>query len=324
MGAGDHHGRPRRCTGCCSGGPAAGTRPGRERYRVPADAAALAALRELGRQPDRGRGGRAGAARRRRAPPADAAAALSCGREFARALDTAWRRTSYSALTAAAHDAGRASAASRRTPGNDDEARRRAGRRAAEPPTGAPAALPSPMAELPGGAGFGTLVHAVLEAADLDRAPTCSASSPRTAASSCARHPVPGVDADALAAALLPVAAHPARAAGRRPARWPTSPPRDRLRRAGLRAAAGRRRRRRGPPVDPRRRWSPLLRRHLPADDPLRALPRRCCAELAEQPLRGYLTGSIDAVLRLPGPAVRRRRLQDQLARPDRAGRPSR
>ena len=41
---------------------------------------------------------------------------------------------------------------------------------------------------------------------------------------------------------------------------------------------------------------------------------------LAEQPLRGYLTGSIDAVLRLPGAtALRGGRLQDQLAR--RAGR---
>jgi exodeoxyribonuclease V beta subunit len=44
-----------------------------------------------------------------------------------------------------------------------------------------------------------------------------------------------------------------------------------------------------------------LLRRSLPADDPLAAY-----ADLLEHvdagPLRGYLTGSIDAVLRLPGP----------------------
>ena len=45
----------------------------------------------------------------------------------------------------------------------------------------------------------------------------------------------------------------------------------------------------------------PLLRRHLPAGDLLAGYPDRLAA-LAGQPLRGYLTGSIDAVLRLPGP----------------------
>ena len=46
-----------------------------------------------------------------------------------------------------------------------------------------------------------------------------------------------------------------------------------------------------------------LLRRHLPADDPLAGYPDHLAApELSDTPLRGYLTGSIDAVLRLPGP----------------------
>ena len=45
----------------------------------------------------------------------------------------------------------------------------------------------------------------------------------------------------------------------------------------------------------------PLLRRHLPPGDPLAAYPDRL-APLRAQPLRGYLTGSIDAVLRLRGP----------------------
>ena len=49
---------------------------------------------------------------------------------------------------------------------------------------------------------------------------------------------------------------------------------------------------------------APLLRRHLPEGDPVRALRRRarrtrCSAASA---LRGYLTGSVDVVLRLPGP----------------------
>ena len=48
---------------------------------------------------------------------------------------------------------------------------------------------------------------------------------------------------------------------------------------------------------------APLLRRHLPAADPLHGYPAALAAPaLAGQPLRGYLTGSIDAVLRLPGP----------------------
>src|SRR5207342_572254 len=48
---------------------------------------------------------------------------------------------------------------------------------------------------------------------------------------------------------------------------------------------------------------APLLRAHLPADDPLARYPDLLVSPaLADQPLRGYLTGSIDAVLRLPGP----------------------
>jgi exodeoxyribonuclease V beta subunit len=47
----------------------------------------------------------------------------------------------------------------------------------------------------------------------------------------------------------------------------------------------------------------PLLQRHLPPDDPLAGYPSALADPgLADQPLRGYLTGSIDAVLRLPGP----------------------
>ena len=48
---------------------------------------------------------------------------------------------------------------------------------------------------------------------------------------------------------------------------------------------------------------APLLRRHLPIDDPLRPYAERLAApEIGWQALRGYLTGSLDAVLRLPGP----------------------
>jgi exodeoxyribonuclease V beta subunit len=49
------------------------------------------------------------------------------------------------------------------------------------------------------------------------------------------------------------------------------------------------------------RRVADLLRHHLPADDALAGYPD--LLELVEAPpLRGFLAGSIDAVLRLPGP----------------------
>ena len=55
--------------------------------------------------------------------------------------------------------------------------------------------------------------------------------------------------------------------------------------------------------------WLPLLARHLPADDPLVGYPDLLAhPPLAEESLRGYLTGSIDAVLRV-GPTEARRYL---------------
>jgi exodeoxyribonuclease V beta subunit len=48
---------------------------------------------------------------------------------------------------------------------------------------------------------------------------------------------------------------------------------------------------------------APLLRRHLPVGDPVRAYAEALdVPALGGQSLRGYLTGSVDVVLRLPGP----------------------
>jgi exodeoxyribonuclease V beta subunit len=44
-----------------------------------------------------------------------------------------------------------------------------------------------------------------------------------------------------------------------------------------------------------------LLREHLPADDPLGSYADLLVGPLGEQALRGYLSGSIDVVLRMPG-----------------------
>ena len=62
---------------------------------------------------------------------------------------------------------------------------------------------------------------------------------------------------------------------------------------------------------------APLLERHLPDGDPVRAYADALAGPLGEQTLRGYLTGSVDVVLRLARPALPGGRLQDQLARPD-------
>jgi exodeoxyribonuclease V beta subunit len=157
-------------------------------------------------------------------------------------------------------------------------------------------AVPSPMGELPVGAGFGTLVHAIFEAADLTAA-DLPAELARHARDQLARHPTAGVDADALAAALLPAARTPLGplAGG---LRLTDIAPSDRLAELDfeLPLAGGENP---GAPV-PLGALVPLLRRHLTADDPLVRYPD-VLARLPEQQLRGYLTGSIDAVLRLPG-----------------------
>jgi exodeoxyribonuclease V beta subunit len=277
------------------GRPAAGAEPP-EFCRVPSDSTALDALRGL-----------AGAARisvepvaardvARYSAPGAIPPTLAAAR-FDRVLDTAWRRTSYTALTAAGHGPVR--------PGSepedrvtDDEAGPDPEDADPVPPTaGDPAdAVPSPMAELPLGAAFGTLVHSVFETADLTAA-DLGAELLTRCRDQLARHPTAGLDAERLAGALEPVV------------RTPLGPladglglhriaPRDRLAELEfeLPLAGGEDR---GTPVA-LAALAPLLRRHLPADDPLSGYPD-VLAELPEQRLRGYLTGSIDAVLRLPG-----------------------
>ncbi|HTM86127.1 MAG TPA: UvrD-helicase domain-containing protein, partial [Mycobacterium sp.] len=86
-------------------------------------------------------------------PPADLAT-----RHFHRGIDTSWRRTSYSGLLRAAEGVGVSSEPE--VTELDDEVDDIA---VFSPATGAD--VPSPMALLPAGAAFGSLVHAVLETA---------------------------------------------------------------------------------------------------------------------------------------------------------------
>jgi exodeoxyribonuclease V beta subunit len=153
------------------------------------------------------------------------------------------------------------------------------------------------MADLPLGTGFGTLVHAVFETADLTE-PDLLAELTVHCTEQLVRNPVAGIDAAGLAAALVPAARTPLGplAGGLRLA---DITPRDRLAELDfeLPLAGG---------DDPLRRvvlgdLAPVLRRHLDIGDPLRAYPDALeSVALQDQPLRGYLTGSIDAVLRLP------------------------
>jgi exodeoxyribonuclease V beta subunit len=88
-------------------------------------------------------------------------------RSFDRSIDTAWRRTSYSALTAVDPGAPTLALSEPEVVPRDDEADGAPGEDlATSTDDGAAADLRSPMADLPVGATFGSLVHAVLEHAD--------------------------------------------------------------------------------------------------------------------------------------------------------------
>jgi exodeoxyribonuclease V beta subunit len=219
--------------------------------------------------------------------------ALSIAR-LGRAVDAAWRRTSYSALTHAAHEA---SVSSEPEVGEKDD----------EPVTAEPAiatgddplrGVPSPMSALPGGTSFGTLVHAVLERVDPSTA-DLAAELHSQAALQLARFGSDGLTADDLVAGLLPAYATPLGAlADGRPLAGIASA--DRLTELDFELPLRGGDQPNG--VGYLRELADVLRSHLPGDDPLAGY-----ADLLADPLvgdavlRGYLGGSIDAVLRVDG-----------------------
>ncbi|QIX49615.1 UvrD-helicase domain-containing protein [Rhodococcus sp. DMU1] len=208
---------------------------------------------------------------------------------FDRELDDAWRRTSYTALTAAAHE-GPGAGAEAEQPAKTDEPE--------EPPLlpadAADDGIASPMNPLPGGAVFGTLVHAVLEVVDT------AAADLGAELLRCCRDIVAeqfsDVDPEELAEALLPVLRTPlAGGAGT----LADIAPADRLAELDfeLPLAGG------DDPVATTVTLdgvARLLRAHLPAGDPF-ASYADLVGILEPTPLRGYLTGSIDSVLRIHG-----------------------
>jgi exodeoxyribonuclease V beta subunit len=211
---------------------------------------------------------------------------------FTREVDLAWRRTSYSALVRAADHQSGGVASEPEENALEDEAVDPL----PAPKAVAPEALPSPMDAMPVGATFGSLVHAVLEVADPHAADLSAELTGRI------RDHLPfwpvDVTAEALAEAMLALHATPLGPLVPGVTLGDVGLP-DRLCEldfeiplaGGDDAITG----------DVRLgAVASLLRTHLPADDPL--LPY---ADRLEQPLlgretlRGYLSGSIDVVLRV-------------------------
>jgi exodeoxyribonuclease V beta subunit len=233
-------------------------------------------------------------------------------RAFDRLIDSEWRRTSYSGLIRVEEQA--IATSEPEVPGKDDEPADDDSEELPEADGGVDetADLPSPMADLPAGAGFGSLVHAILEHADPE-APDLRAELLARAEEQLRWWPVAlrdgsslassGTAAETLADALVPMNAT---------SLGPLTdgltlgqiPLRDRLREldfeiplaGGDLVRAGR-----GSGEVRLRDLAPVLRAHLAAGDPL--VPYAARLEqlpLADQTLRGYLSGSIDVVLRLP------------------------
>ncbi len=261
-------------------------------------------------------------------------------RRFGRSLDLDWRRTSYSSLTAAAHglvagptgaaaelDASARGAGAEGTSGvgsepdvgrEDDESGASAvlADQAVLLPAGPPGSagapgpsdqapltpeqqLASPMAELPMGTQFGTVVHALLEAVD-PATENLAAALTGLATAELARGPATTMTASQLGTALVPALQTPlGPLAGER--RLVDIERADRLCELTfeLPLAGG---------DEPSAEvllgdLVPVLRRHLGPDDPLHDYPALLgVPALAEQKLRGYLNGSIDAVLRVRDP----------------------
>ncbi len=230
-------------------------------------------------------------------------------RTFHRSLDLEWRRTSYSALTAAAHGLASLTSSLGQSVGSlvgsevdvaweEDEAQ--------QPPAAPAAAVDaasapgleqsSPMQDLPGGVLFGTVVHAVLEEVD-PQAEDLAARLRQICATALARTQLGEIDPGTLAGALLRALHTPLGGlAGDR--RLVDIGLRDRLTELNFELPlAG------GETTTAEVRLGdlvPLLHRHLAPDDALAGYPELLAhPELAEQSLRGYLTGSIDAVLRV-------------------------
>jgi exodeoxyribonuclease V beta subunit len=220
-------------------------------------------------------------------------------RHFHRSIDTAWRRTSYSALIRGAQESGDAGVTSEpELAARDDEIDDVAALVAPDAPADGPE-VASPMSELPAGATFGSLVHAVLETAD-PFAADLPAELERRVREHWAWWPV-NAEPGAVASALVPMHDTPLGplAEGLRLREVGL---RDRLRELDFEIPLSGGDLRGSKSALRLADVGALLREHLSTEDPLAGYSDRLMSDaLGNQPLRGYLSGSIDVVLRLPG-----------------------
>jgi exodeoxyribonuclease V beta subunit len=206
-------------------------------------------------------------------------------RRFTREVDTEWRRSSYSSLSKAPVVTGPTGAvvSEPEVTGKDDEEVEQLVEVGAPPPDD----VVSPMAGLPVGATFGSLVHAVLEHTDPDAA-DLRAELLGHIDEQLGWWPVE-LDRGELADALVAVCDSPLGPLADTTLRQ--VPLTDRLREMEFELPLG---------DSLLGAIGPLLERHLPPSDPVRAYAATLAGPLGEQALRGYLTGSVDVVLRLP------------------------
>jgi len=159
--------------------------------------------------------------------------------------------------------------------------------------------LPSPLAGMPAGAQFGTVVHAVFEQVD-PASPTLGADLTAACADQAGRVWLPGLDPDSLARGLETVLRTPLGALGDGHC-LADLPARDRLAELEFELPMSQ--------TDQRRTVADLadaFTRFVPPDDLLADYGRRLATSAAApRVLAGFLTGSIDALLRLPGPRPR-------------------
>jgi exodeoxyribonuclease V beta subunit len=232
-------------------------------------------------------------------PPTPEAVDLQASR-FERTLDRSWRRTSYTGIIAAAHGARVGSEPEEegtvdepevsgtplgtvRSRAGDEEARLRA--------------VASLWGGLAGGADVGTFVHRVLERTDFTVADLGAALAAEVDLAGNRRPPAMSDEAAVVAAMAAAVETPLGPLAGGRALRH--FGPADRLNELHfeLPLAGG---------DDPTASVSVaevagLLRRHVPAGDPLAGYATRLADPALADTLRGYLSGSLDLVLRIPG-----------------------
>ncbi|HMS77376.1 UvrD-helicase domain-containing protein [Gordonia sp. (in: high G+C Gram-positive bacteria)] len=229
-------------------------------------------------------------------PARDQPAGALSAATFTREIDQTWRRTSYSAITAGAHGAASPVTAGSEPDGDmpgdmrvhTDDDSGQATDPVAEPVAVGDSPTASLMNGLPFGAAFGTVVHEALEYVDTS-APDIDAHVRELVAESVG---AADIDIDVLTRAIVGVLTTPLGFGDL----W-SIPPRDRLSEldfefplGGEDGADG------GFTVAV---VADLLDRHLPAADLLAGYSAHL-RELPAQTYRGFLTGSIDSVLRRP------------------------